>query len=258
MYVFQSKLIFLPSSVFIVTPQEAGVQADDFWIDTEDGERLHGWFFPQEGSEYVVVLSHGNAGNISNRIDIAKLLNETGLAVVLYDYRGYGKSSGKPDEKGFYKDIEAVIEFLKTEKNYSEEQMIMYGRSMGGAVASYAAIQFDVSGLVLDSTFKNLKAMVKDLYPFVPAFLARHEFPVESYLKQLPSMPVMIMHSPKDEIVGISHAKYLYRLADDPKKFVKLRGGHNENFHASTDIIRSSWQEFLQSVDEQKKTRVEK
>lgn len=250
MYLFQSKLIFLPSSDLVVTPQRAGLQADNVWIETDDDEQLHGWFFPSDSTEYIVVLSHGNAGNISNRIDIAKFLSEAGVSVLIYDYRGYGQSSGKPSEEGLYRDIEAVVNFLKTEKGYSEQQMIMYGRSMGGAIASYAATQFNVGGLVLDSAFKNLKAMVSDLYPFVPSFLASYEFPTEKYLQQLSGIPVMIMHSPNDTIVDISHGKSLYGVAKEPKIFVELRGGHNDNFHASVDTHSKSWRDFLKSIDQ--------
>lgn len=256
MYLFQSKLIFLPSSDLVITPQRAGLQAEDVWIETDDEEQLHGWYFPSDSTEYVVVLSHGNAGNISNRIDIAKFLQEAGFSALIYDYRGYGQSSGTPSEEGLYRDIEAVVQYLKTEKGYSENQMIMYGRSMGGAVASYATTKFNVGGLVLDSAFKNLKTMVSDLYPFVPAFLASYEFPAEQYLQQLSGIPVMIMHSPNDSIVDISHGKSLYGVAKEPKTFVELRGGHNDNFHASVDIHSQSWREFLAMIDEQKRSKV--
>lgn len=254
MYLFQDRLIFLPSSELIVTPRQAGLQAEDIWIDTNDGERLHGWFFLNEEAEYVVVMSHGNAGNISGRIDIAKLLNGVGVSILLYDYRGYGQSSGKPSEEGVYIDVESVVNYLKAEKGFSERQMIMYGRSMGGAVASYAATKFDVSGLVLDSAFKNLKAMVKDLYPFVPSSLARFKLPTEEFLKEVSGIPVMIMHSPNDSIVGFSHGQHLYRIAKKPKRFVELRGGHNENFHVSTDIHNQEWRDFLQVVKDRRKT----
>ncbi|MDZ7719685.1 MAG: alpha/beta hydrolase [Balneolaceae bacterium] len=248
----------MPSSDFLITPQKAGLQAEDIWVETDDGEQLHGWFFPDNSTEYIVVLSHGNAGNISNRIDIAKFLQEMGLAVLIYDYRGYGQSSGKPSEEGLYSDIEAVVNYLQTEKGYSEKQMIMYGRSMGGAVAAYAAAKFNAGGLVMDSAFKNLKAMVSDLYPFVPAFLAAYEFPAEHYLRQLSGIPVMIMHSPNDSIVDISHGKSLFGTAKEPKTFVELRGGHNDNFHASVDIHRKNWREFLQLVDKQIKPKIQK
>lgn len=257
MYLFQSKLIFLPSSDLIVTPQQAGLHAEDIWLETNDGEQLHGWYFPNDKAEYVVVFSHGNAGNISNRIDIAKFLQEAGFSVLIYDYRGYGQSSGKPSEDGLYKDIEAVVKHLKTEKKYGEQQMIMYGRSMGGAVAAYAATKFSVSGLALDSAFKNLRAMVGDLYPFVPAFLASYEFSTAMYVQQLTGIPVMIMHSPNDSIVDISHGKSLFGIAKEPKIFVELRGGHNDNFHASVDIHSKNWQEFLQMVDEQRTPNIQ-
>lgn len=257
MYLFQSKLIFLPSSDLLVTPIEAALQAEDVWIETSDDERLHGWFFPNDSTEYIVVLSHGNAGNISNRIDIAKFLQEAGVSVLIYDYRGYGQSSGKPSEEGLYRDIEAVVTFLKMDKGYSEQQMIMYGRSMGGAVASFAATRFNVGGLVLDSAFKNVKAMVSDLYPFVPSFLASYEFPTEQHVQQLSDIPVMIMHSPTDTIVDISHGKALFGAAKDPKTFVELRGGHNDNFHASVDIYNQYWKEFLLMIDEEKTLSIE-
>ncbi|NBC65353.1 MAG: alpha/beta fold hydrolase [Bacteroidetes bacterium] len=257
MYLFQSKLIFLPSSDLVVTPSGAGLQAEDVWIDTSDGERLHGWLFPNDATEYLVVLSHGNAGNISNRIDIAKFLQETGFSVMLYDYRSYGQSSGKPSEEGLYRDIEAVVTFLKTVEGYTEQQMIMYGRSMGGAVASFAATRFNVGGLVLDSAFKNVKSMVSDLYPFVPSFLASYEFPTEQYVQQLSGTPVMIMHSPTDTIVDISHGKALFGAANDPKTFVELRGGHNDNFHASVDIYSRYWKDFLLMIDGEKRSDIE-
>jgi len=257
MYLFQSKMIFLPSTNLLITPEKAGLKAEDVWLETEDAEKLHGWYFPNNENEYVVVLSHGNAGNISNRIDIAKFLQQAGFSVLIYDYRGYGQSSGRPGEKGFYTDINAVIEYLKEDKNYTESHMIMYGRSMGGAVASYAAKSYNVGGLVLDSAFKNIESMVRDLYPFIPSSMARYEFPTLNYLRQVSGIPVMIMHSPNDSIVDISHGKSLFGMANEPKMFVELRGGHNDNFHASVDIHAKKWREFLKLVDEQKSSEVE-
>ena len=250
MYLFQNRLLFMPTSGFMQTPESVGVTAQDVWIETEDGVKLHAWYFPPEESDRVIVLSHGNAGNISYRIDIARTLLDAGAAVLMYDYRGYGKSEGRPSEKGLYKDITAFTEHLKSEKGYPEQNIYMYGRSLGAAVAAYAATKYDLGGLVLDSAFKNLRAMVSDVYPFVPSSLARYEFPTETYLRQLEGMPVMIMHSPDDEIVGYHNGQYLYEIANEPKQFVELRGGHNDNFFASRDLIERSWREFL--VDSEK------
>jgi uncharacterized protein len=248
MYLFQNQLLFMPSSGMMQTPQSVGLTAEDVWIETEDGVTIHGWYFPHDESEFVVVLSHGNAGNISGRIAIAETLLNCGASVLMYDYRGYGQSEGRPGEKGLYRDIEAVVETLKTDFDYSERQIVMYGRSLGGAVAAYAAVQFDLGGLVLDSAFKNLKAMIRDVYPFVPVWLAKYDFPTDKYLGQIDGLPIMIMHSPNDEIVGFHHGRALFDLIEEPKRFVELRGGHNDNFFASTDIIEENWRWYLEEA----------
>ena len=246
MYIFQNQLLFIPSSGFIQTPAGAGLTAEDVWVETKDGVRIHGWYFPNEEAEYVVVLSHGNAGNIGGRIDIASTLLSSGASVLMYDYRGFGQSEGSPSEKGLYKDIEAIVEHLNLEYGYTEPQILMYGRSLGGAVAAYAATRYDVGGLVLDSAFKNLRAMVREVYPFVPSRLAKYDFPTDEYIRKLDGIPVMIMHSPNDEIVRYHHGQILYELAGDPKSFVELRGGHNDNFFQSQSLIERSWREFLE------------
>lgn len=248
MYLFQNKLLFMPSSGMVQTPESLGIEAEDFWVNTDDGVRVHGWYFPNENADFVIVLSHGNAGNISYRIEIARTLLNTGAAVLMYDYRGYGKSEGSPSEKGLYRDIEAVIEGLVDKKGYKEERIIMYGRSLGGAVAAYAATQYRLGGLVLDSAFKNLRGMVRDVYPFVPARLAKYEFPTERYIQEPRSYPVMVMHSPNDEIVGFHHGEYLYHLLEEPKRFVELRGSHNDNFFLSKDLIEKNWKGYMDEI----------
>lgn len=248
MYIFQNNLLFMPVSEIVQTPESVGIEAEDFWVDTDDGVRVHGWYFPKENAEFVIVLSHGNAGNISYRIDIARSLLNTGAAVLMYDYRGYGKSEGSPSEEGFYSDIDAVIQGLMNQKGYAENRIVMYGRSLGGAVAAYAATEYSLGGLVLDSAFRNLRAMVRDVYPFVPARLAKYEFPTERYVQTERNYPVMIMHSPNDEIVGFHHGEHLYRILEEPKKFVELRGGHNDNFFVSKELIEESWTGYLDEI----------
>lgn len=248
MYLFQDSLLFMPSSSMLQSPESAGVEAEDFWVETEDDVRVHGWYFPNEEAEFVIVLSHGNAGNISHRIDIARTLLNSGASVLMYDYRGYGQSEGRPSENGLYKDIEAVTKGLIENKGYAENKIVMYGRSLGGAVAAYAAAEFNLGGLVLDSAFKNLRAMVRDVYPFVPSRLAKYEFLTEEYILADRSYPIMIMHSPNDEIVGFHHGEYLYDLAESPKEFVELSGGHNDNFFVSENLIKESWEWYLGEI----------
>jgi uncharacterized protein len=255
MYTFQNQLLFMPSSGFMQTPGSTGLTAEDVWAETEDGVRIHGWYFPHEDSDLVVVLSHGNAGNIGGRIAIAETLLNSGASVLMYDYRGYGQSEGSPSEKGLYHDIEAVVEYLKSDLGYSGQQIMMYGRSLGGAVAAYAATRHTLGGLVLDSAFKNLKAMVRDVYPFVPARLAKYDFPTDEYIQQLDGLPVLIMHSPNDEIVGYHHGRALYELAGEPKQFIDLRGSHNNNFFQSQSLIEQSWRDFLEQVQREPDTQ---
>lgn len=245
MYLFQDRLLFMPSSAMVQTPDSFGLTFEEYWVETDDKVKIHGWYFPLENSDQVIVLSHGNAGNISNRITIAEALLEAGAAVLMYDYRGYGKSEGSPSEKGLYKDVEAVTEGLIREKGYSEDNIYMYGRSLGGTVAAYAATMFNVGGLVLDSAFLNLRSMVSDVYPFVPTFLAKYEFPTDKFLQKLRDTPVIIMHSPNDEIVGFHNGKSLFDVAKEPKQFVELRGGHNNNFFESSERIKDSWRGLL-------------
>ena len=251
MYLFQNRLLFMPSSGMVQTPETAGLEAEDFWAETEDGVRIHGWYFPNEESGRVIVLSHGNAGNISYRIDIARTLLDSGAAVLMYDYRGYGKSEGRPGEQGLYRDILAVTRALINEKGYASDNIFHYGRSLGGAVAAYAATQIRPGGLVLDSAFTNLRAMAGDVYPFVPSALVKYRFPTDEYLSRLQGLPVMIMHSPQDEIIPYHHSERLFETAGEPKRFVRLRGGHNENFFASRELIQESWREFLNSANSQ-------
>lgn len=252
MVVFQDNLLFIPSNQIYQTPADAGLKAEDAWIQTEDGVTLHGWYFPNESAELVVVLSHGNAGNISGRVAIAESLLRSGASVLLYDYRGYGRSEGKPSESGLYKDIDAVLSYLKGEKSYTEREMVMYGRSLGGAVAAYAAAKYDVRGLVLDSAFLNLRAMIRDVYPFVPSVLAKYRFPTDQYVKNLaPGMPVVVLHSPGDRIVNINHGRNLAGLIEGPVRFVELRGGHNDNFFASRDLMEETWTDFIRSLIDQ-------
>ncbi len=249
MYLFQNSLLFMPSKEILQTPASAGLEAEDTWIQTEDGVTLHGWYFPNESAELVVILSHGNAGNISGRIAIAESLLKSNASVLIYDYRGYGQSEGSPSETGLNKDIDAVVSYLKEERGYSEWDMVMYGRSLGGAVAAYAASKYDVRGLVLDSAFLNLRAMIRDVYPFVPSSLAKYRFPTDEYVESLdPEMPVVVMHSPDDRIVKFEQGRKLYDLIEDPKLFIELRGGHNDNFFASRDLIEGVWAFYIRGL----------
>lgn len=248
MFLFQDSLIFVPWPGDDTTQQEAGLDGEEVWFETDDGVELHGWYIPVQGAEYVILLSHGNAGNIQRRSGLARLLTEAGASVLMYDYRGYGHSQGTPGEEGLYKDLEAAAGYLQ-ETGIPENRMILYGRSLGGAVAAYGSTRIQAAGLILDSAFTDLKSMVGEVYPFVPPVLARYDFPTLQYLDQMNSMPVLVFHSRGDELVQFHHGEKLYERAPSPKTFVELEGGHNNNYRVSEGLFVDSLKEFLQGLE---------
>ncbi|MEX0906493.1 MAG: alpha/beta hydrolase [Balneolaceae bacterium] len=246
---FQKKLLFIPASGTYESPDSMGVSGEDVWMTTEDGVKLHGWYLPNIESEYVILFSHGNAGNISMRTELAGMLLESRASVFLYDYRGYGLSEGSPGEKGLYTDVRTAVKYLTEEKNIPVENIILYGRSLGGAVAAYAATEFGVGGLVLDSAFIDIRTVIKDIYPFIPPGLARVDFNTNRYVNAREEMPLMILHSPEDRLIGYHHGLELYNNASGPKRFVELQGGHNNNYSLSKEIFTSSWKDFLNDLE---------
>lgn len=246
---FQNSMIFLPSSAMHDSPARLGVEWSEHFIDTGDNnEQVHGWMLHNSGSEYTVVFSHGNAGNISGRIDLAKMLYDRGVSVFFYDYRGYGKSDGRPSEKKLMSDAVRVVEYLEAEQGISPGSMIFYGRSLGGPVAAKKAAEFAGAGLVLDSAFLNAREVASDVYPFVPGFLVRLDFPTDKLVRGLDNTPLLILHSRNDEIIRFRHGEALYELASEPKTFVELEGGHNNHHIVSADLHREAWDNFLASL----------
>ncbi|MGF1669089.1 MAG: alpha/beta hydrolase [Balneolaceae bacterium] len=247
-YFFQNSLMFIPAKEMIATPESVGLAYEEHYFETADGEKLHSWFIINESSDKIVKVSHGNAGNISGRVGLAKVLHEAGFSVFMYDYRGYGKSSGKPNEKGLYLDAEAALNFLTQHLQHEERNIIPFGRSLGGPVAAYIAANFKIGGLAIDSSFINMKAIVSELYPFLPSFLTHANFPTQKYLSEIRGIPVMILHSRDDDLIGFHHGEKLFETASEPKRFIELRGGHNDSFLESEAKYLRAWQDFGQEL----------
>lgn len=248
MTILQNKLIFHPSVFMVDTPETLGVPWSEHFIPAEDGIDLHGWLLENPDADYTVVFSHGNAGNISGRLSLAKTIYDAGASVFLYDYRGFGKSDGSPTERTLYRDANALISYLDREVGISAGDMIFYGRSLGGPVAAFMASEHSGAGLVLDSSFTNIKAIAKEVMPIIPSFLIQATFPTDEYLKKSNGTPLMIMHSVEDELIGFHHGEELYEIADQPKTIVELRGGHNDSFFVSKDSYEAGWENFIEAL----------
>ncbi len=229
-FVFQGSFIFFPTRDMIATPAMVGLAYDEVRFETEDGVMLAGWFIPNERTADVVLFFHGNAGNISYRLESIEQFHRLGLSVFIIDYRGYGQSGGKISEPGSYLDAEAAWRYLVEERGVEPEQIIIFGRSLGGAIATWLAERYSPRALILESTFTSVPDMGARQFPFLPVkLLARIRYNTENRLPQV-STPILIIHSPNDEIIPYSHGRRLFEVAPKPKEFLQISGGHNEGF----------------------------
>ena len=236
----------LPGRQIEATPEQIDLTYESVNLIASDGVKLTGWFIPAEHPRATLLFFHGNAGNISHRLDTLELLHDLQLAVLIIDYRGYGESEGKPTEEGLYRDAEAAWEYLTETRGIPEYEVLLFGRSMGGAVAAYLAEHHDALGLVLESTFTSIPDLAEQLYPWVPVRLLTHyRYDTASRLPNI-DMPILIIHSPDDEIIPFSHSQALYEIASEPKCFVEIQGGHNTGLLESWETYRRGWDKFIQ------------
>ena len=235
LFLFQSRLIYFPnlSSRHVgATPDMVGLAYEPVKIVTDDGVELDGWFLPAENSRGVLLFFHGNAGNISHRLDSLRIINGLGLSTLIFDYRGYGRSQGKVSEDGTYRDAEAVWRYL-IEQNIPAEKIVVFGRSLGAAIAAYLASRHTPGALIIETGFVSVPDLAAKLYPWLPArWLARFGYNTGVYLGAA-FCPVLLVHSRDDEIIPFTQGRKLFEIANEPKRFLQIRGGHNDGFLVS-------------------------
>ncbi|MGH8762277.1 MAG: alpha/beta hydrolase [Nitrosospira sp.] len=228
----QSSLIYYPETGrnLVSTPDYVGLGYESVEITTTDGETLHGWFVPAPAANGTVLFFHGNAGNISHRMEYLLMFHRLGYNTFIFDYRGYGQSSGSPSEAGTYLDAQAAWRYLTDAKSIPPARIVLFGESLGGAVAAWLAMSEQPGILVLASVFTSVPDMAAKIYPFLPVrFLSRFDYNTIEYLQSV-ACPVFVAHSPQDEIVPFAHGRALYEAAPGPKQFLELQGGHNSGF----------------------------
>lgn len=244
-YVFQSRLIYIPHKSVNLSPADIGLPYEDVYLQTQDGLTLHAWFVPHEQPLATLLFFHGNAGNISHRLDSIQIFNQLGLSVLIVDYRGYGLSEGKPGEQGSYKDARAAWTHLLEVREVPAQQIVIFGRSLGGGVASWLAAQEQAGALILESSFTSIPDIGAHYYPYLPvSLLARIRYPSSEHLKQVNS-PVLVVHSPEDDIIPYEFGQRLYSAAKAPKSFLEISGGHNEGFFVSGEKYKMGIREFI-------------
>lgn len=224
----ENSILFFPTKKIEETPKAIKLKFDEVELKTADKVKIFAWWVPCENARGTLIFSHGNAGNISHRLDKLQIFHDLGLNVLLYDYRGYGRSQGTPNEKGLYADVQAAYDFAVKEKKTSGREIIAYGESLGGPVAAHLAAGNRVKALILDSTFTSLKDMAQSRSSLLVGFV-QSKFDTLADVAKVQS-PTLVLHSPADEIIPFTQGKKLFAASKAPKQFVELQGGHNDGF----------------------------
>ncbi len=229
-YFGQPRLVYFPEKPLSLTPGAIGLDYTSVNIATSDGETLHGWWMSVPNAKGTVLFFHGNAGNISHRINYLAMFKRLGYNTLLFDYRGYGQSSGVPSESGTYLDAQAAWRYLTEIRSIAPARIVVFGESLGGAVATWLAAQEKPGLLALASTFTSVPDLAAKLYPFLPVrWISRFDYDTRKSLQSV-TCPVFIAHSPQDEIIPFEHGQQLFQAAPEPKQFLTLEGGHNIGF----------------------------
>ncbi|PQJ35007.1 alpha/beta hydrolase [Salinibacter sp. 10B] len=254
-FAFQDQLLFQPSSRLLATPDEAGMDYETVHVSTEDGETLHGWWIPAadtsretspgEFAKQTLLFFHGNAGNISGRLESVQQFHRLGLNVLIVDYRGYGQSTGSPSEEGIYRDAEACWEYLTEAQNLVPQEIIVFGRSMGGGPATWLAARLSPGAVILESVFTNVPDIGAHHYSFLPVrALATNQFDNESRVAEIDA-PKLHIHSREDRVVPFELGRQVYEAAAEPKQFLEIQGGHNDGFLVSAETYLRTIDDFL-------------
>jgi hypothetical protein len=245
----QSRLIYFPTSEIVATPDQIGLSYKSVSFKAPDGIRLSGWFIPAESPRGVVIFCHGNAGNISHRLESIDIFHGLRLSTFIFDYRGYGASEGTPSEEGSYLDAKGAWNYLIEHEGLDPFDIILFGRSLGGAVASCLAREHRPKALIIESAFTSASDLAGELYLFLPTkLLCRYKYDTLAAIREV-QCPVLIVHSQEDRIVPFRHARKLFDAANDPKVFLEISGSHNEGFITSSSVYLNGLKSFLDRVD---------
>jgi fermentation-respiration switch protein FrsA (DUF1100 family) len=239
----QADMIYYPDPVLVGTPDRIGLVYEDVTLTTGDNVRLHGWFVTTAARPRATLLFlHGNAGNISHRLASLDRFARLGLNVLVIDYRGYGRSEGTPDEAGTYLDAEAAWQYLTGTRGLAADEIIVLGRSLGGAIATHLALTHPPAALIIEATFTSLADLGARHYPWLPVrWLLRYRYDTLAKIAAV-RCPVLIVYGKDDTIVPEEDSLRLFIEAQDPKEHLVLPGGH-ENYHSDEP------EQYLRGID---------
>ena len=250
-YFRQSSLIYYPNIAgrnLDASPQQIGLAFEDVELLTEDKVRLHGWFIPSDNARGTLLFFHGNAGNISHRLDSIAIFNRMNLDVFIFDYRGYGQSQGRVSETGTYLDAEAAWFYLVETRAIDANKIIVFGRSLGASIAAWLASRHRPAALILESSFSSVPSMAQRLYPFLPVkWLSDFSYDTRQYVSRI-DCPLLVAHSKGDEIIPYAEGRLVFDAAPADKQFLDMRGGHNDGFIATGQAYSDGLSRFIESA----------
>lgn len=239
--------IFFPSRGLHATPAQWGLRYEDADLRASDGVRLHGWFVPAPGGGPTLLWAHGNAGTIADRLPIIQLLHERlQIPLLIFDYRGYGRSEGRPSEEGTYRDADAALAYLRGRPDVDGRRILYYGESLGAAVVLDLATRERPAGLILEAPFTSIRDMARTHYPFLPVWnLLRTKYDSLGKIDRV-QVPLLHLHGDRDRIVPIAQGRRLFEAANSPKEFVMIAGAdHNDAWTVGRETILQAWARFL-------------
>ncbi len=244
-YLIQDRILYHPASEIAATPKSIGLDFEEITLKTEDGVDISAWYVPAQSERGVMLFCHGNAGNISHRLDSIRIFHELNLSVLIFDYRGYGKSKGSPTEKGTYLDAEAAWDYLVNSLHYHPEKIIIFGRSLGSAVAAETALKHKPAALFIESGFKSVPELGAKAFPYLPVkLISRFHYSTIDKIDKIES-PKLIIHSRQDELIPFEHGRALFEKAKEPKEFLPIAGGHNNGFLTSGKVYVNGLDKFI-------------
>lgn len=252
LFVNQARHVYVPDRSVDATPEDIGLPFETLALETRDGETLSAWYIPAAAGAngLTVLFCHGNGGDIGDRLDSVLNYHRMGFNMLLFDYRGYGMSTGRPGENGTYVDARTCWDHLVLARGATAKTTVILGRSLGGAVAAELAVRVDPLVLVIESAFTSAADMAARMFPFLPARrLCRYNYDCAARIAEV-RCPVVVAHSRLDMTIPFEHGQRLFAAAGGPRLFVELAGAHAQEGIDSQAAHRDVFMGFLSQIRE--------
>ena len=241
----EERNLYIPAATITLTPKNIGLSYEDLYFKTEDRESLNGWFVAAKDAKITLLYFTGRGGNLSDTLPHIKFFNSMGVNVFSFDYRGFGNSSGKPNEQGLYRDGRAAFDYLLTRKDINKDKIIVYGKSLGGPVAADLCLNRKLAALILEGSFPSLKTYVGDMGGFLPTeLLVSEKFNTIAKVKKI-HIPKLIVHGMDDDVIPFPEGRLIFNNAALPKEFLPYDGGHDDEVFVTSDDYKNRLNKFF-------------